>query len=107
MVLLRIQNFEQRRTRVSAEISAQFVDFIKQQDRVYSPRLFHHLNDLSRQRADVSATMTANLSFVAHTTKRQAHKLSAGRARNRFTQTSFANSRRANKAENRALWIFH
>ena len=107
MVLFRIENFEQRRARVAAKIRAELVDFVEQQHRIDCARLLHHLNDLAGQRADVGATMTANFRFVAHAAKRQTHKLAAGGARNRFTQTGFADSRRADKAENRTLRILH
>ena len=68
MVLFRIEHFEQRRTRVAAEISAELVDFIEQQHRIHRAGFLHHLNNLSGQCADVGATMTANLSFITHAT---------------------------------------
>src|SRR5258708_19695713 len=51
--------------------------------------------------------MTANLSFVTDAAERKAHKLSARRARNRFSETRLANSRGADETEDRAFWIFH
>jgi hypothetical protein len=66
VVLFRIEHLEQRRTRVATEVRAELVDFVEQQHGISPRRLLHHLNDLTGQRADVCATMTANLSFVAH-----------------------------------------
>ncbi len=107
VILFRIEHFEQCRTRVAAKISTELVNFVKQQHGINSARLFHHLNDLAGQRPDVSATMTANLSFVANTTQRQANKLAPGSSRDRLTETRFADSRRADKTENRTLWILY
>src|SRR2546425_6843314 len=99
VVLFGIENFQQGRTWIAAKICAQLVDFIKQEDRVDSSGFFHHLNDLAGQGADVSAAMAANLGFITHAAQRQADKLSSGRARNRFSQTCLANSRRTNEAK--------
>ena len=107
VVLFRIEHFEQSRARIAAEVRAEFVDFVKQQHRIHRSGFLHHLDDLSGQRADVGATMTANLSFVTDAAQRKAHKLSASCARNRFSQTRLADSRRADKTENRAFRILH
>ena len=66
VVLFRIENFQQGRARVAAKIRAEFVDFIKQQHRIDGAGFLHHLNDLTRQRADVGAAMAADLGFVTH-----------------------------------------
>ena len=66
VVLLGVQNFEQRRRRVAAKIVSELVDLVEQYERVDDAGLLHHLNDLSRQRADVGAAMPANFGLVAH-----------------------------------------
>ncbi len=107
MVLFGIEHFEQSRARVATEVGAKFIDFVKQENRINCPGLLHHLNDLARQRADVGATMAANLCFVTHAAERQAHKLPAGSPSDGFTEARFANSRWANKTKNRSLGILY
>jgi hypothetical protein len=99
VILFRIEHFEQGRARIAAEIRAELVDFIQQQHGIHRAGFLHHLNDLTGQRANVGATMTANLSFIAHAAQRQAHKLATGGAGDRFAETRLADSRRADKAE--------
>src|ERR1700674_863814 len=105
VVLFRVEYFEKSRARIPAKVRAELVDFVKQQHRIHGSGFFHHLDNLSGQRADVSATMTTNLRFVTDAAQRKAHKLSASRAGNRFSQTRLADSRRADKTENRAFRI--
>ena len=42
------------------------VDFVEHEDRIFGFRPANALNDLSRQRTDVGATMTANFGFIMH-----------------------------------------
>jgi len=80
VVLFRIEYFQQGRARVATKIRSQLVHFVEQQHRVDGAGLFHHLNDLARQRADVGTPMAANFRFIAHATKTEPHKLSSRRA---------------------------
>src|SRR5712692_6369484 len=107
MVLFRIEHFEQSRARIAAKIRAQLVDFVEQQHRIYRSGFLHHLDNLSGQSADVGSSMTANLSLVTDAAQRQAHKLSTRSAGDRFSETRLADSRRADKTENRAFRILH
>jgi hypothetical protein len=63
------------------------------------------LNDLPRQRADVSAPMAANFRFVVHAAEREPHELASQRARDRFAQRSLAHARRSDEAQDRALHV--
>jgi len=76
-VLLRIENLQQRRRRISPEIRAQFVDFVEHENRIARAGPANVLDDLSRQCADVRATMPAYLGFIAHTAERNPDELSA------------------------------
>src|SRR5438132_293420 len=107
VVLFRIENFQQRRTRIAAKVRAELVYLIEQQHRVYGSGFLHHLNNLARQSADVSASVTANLSFIPHAAKAEPHKLATSSSRDRFPQTRFANSRRTDETENRSLRILY
>ena len=88
-------------------IHAHLVDFIEQKQRIAHAGLRHFLHDLARQRADIGATMTANLRFIAHAAQRHAHKLAIGRLRNRFAERRFTNAGRADQAQHRALDFLH
>ena len=66
VVLFRIEHFEQRGTRIAAEVSPELVYLVEQDHRIHGAGLLHHLNDLPRQRADIGAAMSADLSFVAN-----------------------------------------
>ena len=66
VVLFRIEHFEQRRGRIAAEILAELVDFIEQEQRVGRSRFLEVGNDLARQRADVGPAVAADFRLVAH-----------------------------------------
>src|SRR4029077_4148922 len=61
------------------------------------------LNDASRHRADVRATMTANLRFIAHSAETDSYKFAVQRVGNRLTQTGFAYAGWPEKTEDRAV----
>jgi hypothetical protein len=65
-VLLRVQDLQQGRRRVAAEIHGHLVDLIQQEQRVARAHLGQVLHDLARQRADVGAAVAADLGLVAH-----------------------------------------
>src|SRR5262249_2789000 len=60
MVLLRIKNLEQRSRRIPAEIGAQLVDLVKEDERIDSPGLLHHLDDLARERSNIGPPVASN-----------------------------------------------
>ncbi len=66
VVLLGIEHFQQRRGRIAAEVLAELVDLVEQEQRVRCPRLLDVGNDLARQRADVGPAVAADLGLVAH-----------------------------------------
>ena len=104
-VLLRVQNLQQRRGRVAAEVRGHLVHFVQQEDRVLGAGPLHVLDNLARQRADVSAAMAANLGLVADAAQREPHELAPRRFGNRHAQRGFAHARRPGETENRTLGI--
>ncbi len=104
-VLLGIEHFEQRCGRIAAEIHGHFVHFVEHEDRVFGSRLLHHLDNLTRERANVGAAMTANFSLIAYAAERHPDKLAAGRLGDRHSQRRLADARRADEAEDRAFGI--
>ena len=86
VVLLRVENFHQRRRGIAPEVAAEFVDLVKHHDRVVRFSALQTLNNLSGQRADVSPPMAADLRLVVHTAKGDAHKLASQRPGDRLTK---------------------
>ena len=104
-VLLGIEHFKQRRGGIAAEVGGHLVDFVEQEDGILGAGALHVLDDLAGQRADVGAAMAANLGFVAHAAEREAHELAAGGLGDGHAERSFADARRSDEAEDRALGI--
>jgi hypothetical protein len=75
VVLLRVQHFQQRAGRVAAEVHAQLVDLVEQEQRVAGAHLGQALQHLARHGADVGAAVAADLGLVAHAAQRHAHEL--------------------------------
>ena len=66
VVLLRVKDLEQSRGGVAAEILAELVDLVEQEQRVGCAGLLQVRHDLARQGADIGAAVAANLGLVAH-----------------------------------------
>ena len=103
VVLLRIEHLEQRRRRIAAEILAELVDLVEQEQRVGRPRLLDVRDDLARKRADVGPAVTADLGLVANAAQRLADELAARRARDRAAERGLADARRPDEAQDRPL----
>src|SRR6185369_1927783 len=103
VVLSRIEHFEQRARRVTAKIRTDFVDLVEHKNRIARTAAAQLLNDPSRHRADVSAAMTANLRFIAHSAETDPHKFATQRVGDRLAETGFAHAGRPEKTEDRAV----
>ena len=99
----RIEHFEQRARRIATKIRADLVDLVEHENRIARAAAAQFLNDAPRHRADVSAAMTADLRFVAHSAETDPHKFAAQRVGNRLAETGFAHARRPEKTEDRAV----
>src|SRR5580658_197677 len=104
-VLLGIEDFEQRGGGVAAKIRRDLIHFVEKEDRILGARLFHVLDDLARQRADIGAAMAANFGLVAHAAEREAHELASGGLGDRHAQRRLSHARRADEAEDGAFGI--
>ena len=91
-ILLRIEDFEQRRSGVAPEVAAEFVDLVKNEDGIISARAAQSLHNLARQRADIGAPVTANFGFIVHPAHRDALELPAQCTRDRAAQRGFAST---------------
>ena len=105
MVLLRIENLEERGGGITAEVAAELVDLVEHEDRV--PRLhpLDTLQDAPRQGADIGAAVPADLRLVTHAPECDARKVPVHRARDRAAEGGLPGSRRADEAEDRALQV--
>src|SRR5690606_9930184 len=102
LVLLRVEDLEQSRRRVAAEVLAHLVDLVEQEDRVVGADLFETLQELAGQRANIGAPVAANLGLVAHAAKALAYELASRRPRARSRKRSLADTGRADQAQDRS-----
>ena len=86
MVLLGIKHFKERRGGIATEILPHLVDFIEQKERVADTDLGQAGENLARHRADVGATVAADLGLVPYAAQRHAHKLAIRCLGNRLPQ---------------------
>ena len=66
IVLLRIQDFQQRRRGIAAKIAAYFIYLIEHKHRIIRFGATQSLNNASGQSSYISAAMAANFRFVTH-----------------------------------------
>src|SRR4029450_6346602 len=64
LILRRVKNFEQGRCRITTKITPQLVDLIEHKHRVVGLRTPERLQNPPRERANVGASMPAQLGFV-------------------------------------------
>ena len=102
-----VEHFHERRRRIAAEVRGHLVHFVEHENRIDGSGLFHHLDDLAGQRADIGAAVAANFRFIAHAAERDAHKFASRGAADGHGERSFADARRPDKAENRTAGILH
>ena len=111
IVLLRIEHFHQCRRRIAAEIAAQFVDLVQHHHRVVRFSALYTLNDLTGQRPDVRAAVSADFRFIVHAAEGDAHEFTSQRSRDGLAKRSLAHAWRPNEAQDRPLhpWLqlFH
>ena len=103
VVLLRVEDLQQRGRRIAAEVHAELVDLVEQEQRVLGPDLGQALQHLARHRADVGAAVATDLGLVAHAAERHAHELAPGRARHALAERGLADARRPDEAQDRRL----
>ena len=92
-ILLGIQHFQQRRTRVAAPIRTELVNLVQEKQRVGHAGFFDVLNNLARHCSDISAAVSADFRLVAHAAQRRAHELAPRRPGNRPPERGFAHAR--------------
>ena len=105
-ILCRIQNFQQCSGRISFQVTAYFVDFIKHNYRILRFRTANFLNDSSGHGADISPAMPPDFSFIMNTTQRHPHEFTVHGVGDRTADRGLADSGRAVEIDDRAahLW---
>ena len=104
-VLFGIEHFEQRRCGIAAEVLAQLVNLVEQEQWVDLARLLEVGDDLARERADIGAPVSADFRFVAHAAERLAHEFAARRLSNALAERGLADARRADETQDRPLQL--
>src|SRR5579863_9413308 len=104
-VLFGVEDFEQSRGGIAAEVGRHLVHFVKQEDRVLGARALHVLDDLAGKRSDVGAAVAANFGFVAYAAQGEANELAAGGLGDGHAQRGFADAWRPGEAEDGAFGI--
>ena len=66
IILFGIQHFQQGRCRVTAEIFAEFIDFVQQDKRITGTSLFNSRHDATGHRPHIGAPVTHNFAFIVH-----------------------------------------
>ena len=101
VVLLGVEDLEERRGRIAPEVHRHLVDLVEEEHGVHRPRLLHELDDLAGERADVRAPVAADLGLVAHAAEREAHELAVERLRDALRERRLADAGRAREAQDR------
>ena len=97
VVLLRIEHLKQRAGRVAAEVAAQFVDFVEQEQGILHACFSHVLQDFAGHRADIGAAVSTDFAFVAHAAQSHADIFPACCFGDGFAQGGFTHPRRTNQ----------
>src|SRR5438876_2914177 len=99
VVLLGVEDLEERRARVTAEVRADLVDLVEHEHGVDLSRGLHVLQDAAGERAHVGAPVAADLGLVADAAERHADELAAHRASDGLAEARLADAGRADEAE--------
>src|SRR3972149_4992561 len=78
-ILRGIEDLHQSGGRVALKTRAELIDFIQHEDGVSTAGLSNPLDDITRQRPDVGAPMTPDISLIVDPAKTLAHELTIHR----------------------------
>ncbi len=107
VVLLGVEDLEERAGGIAAEVGRHLVDLVEKQHRIDGRGLAHHLDDLTGKGADIGSPVSPDLCFVAHPAEREPHEVSPGCARDRSRERGLPGTRRPDKAQDRAGGLAH
>jgi hypothetical protein len=102
-ILLRVENLEERRRRITEDVDPHLVDLVEHQNRIADTDLLHPLDDPARQRSDVRAPVPADLGLIAHAAEGNPVVTAAHRAGYRTTERCLSDARRTDETQNGRL----
>ena len=91
-VLLGVQGFEKCRGRVAAEVRADFVDFIQENQRILGLGLVNSFDETTGHSSDIGATMAADFRFVMDAAQGNAGKFASHGAGNGLGERGLADA---------------
>src|SRR5918993_5258960 len=92
-ILLGIEHLQHGGGGVAPVVRREFVDFVEEHDRVYSPGLLHGRNNATRHGADVGAAVASDFRLITHTAETDADESTPHCRRDRASEASLAGAR--------------
>ena len=102
-VLLGVEDFQERRRGVAAEVGAELVDLVEHEDGVIGAGLANSLDHPAGQGGDIGAAVAADLGLVVHAPQADAHELAAQGLGDALAQRGLARARRARRGRGSGL----
>lgn len=99
VVLGRVQDLQEGGGRVPAEVGADLVDLVEQDDRVHRPGLLDGPDDAAGQGADVGPAVSSYLGLVAYAAERDPDELAAHGVGDGLAERGLADSGRSDERE--------
>ena len=104
-VLFGIEYLQHGGGRIALDARAHLVDLIQHHDTIARSHLPDRLNDVSRQRADISAPVAAYFGLVVDAAQAHANEFAIHRPGDRLAKGCLANAWRSDKTEDRSLTL--
>src|SRR5262249_38310557 len=101
-VLLGVEHFEKRGSRVALDTAPEFVDLVEHHHAIPGPGPADPLYDVPRQRTDIGAAVSADLGLVVGSAETDPNKFAAGGPGDTLPQLGLADAGRTAKAQDRA-----
>ncbi len=105
VVLLGVEDLEERRGRVAPEVRPQLVDLVEHEHRVRGPGPLQALDDPARERPDVGPPVAPDLGLVADAAEADPVELAAQRPGDRLAQRRLAHARWTVEQQDRRLHV--
>src|SRR2546426_2525122 len=102
VVLLGVEDLEECRARVAAEVRADLVNLVEHEHGVHLAGGLHVLQNSAGERAHVGAPVAADLGLVTDAAKRHADELAAHRSRDGLSEAGLAHAGRSHERQDRS-----
>ena len=104
-ILFRIQYLQQGRTRVSAEVASELVDFVQHKYRIRRACFLEVLYHPARHGADIGFAVAADFCFIVEAAEAHPYIFPSNRACYAASEACFTHTRRAVQTNNRTLQV--